>query len=132
MHYGLVDLARSKLPLALVAKSPFAAQGIRDAPGAKAQGEAAPSTAVHSPIPSPGFHAQRSLIADPPFSQTAAGEWADFNLRLIEPTTMFWGVVNREPIPQRSAFPLTKAVHQRLSGMGIRWSIAKWKVAASA
>ena len=55
--------------------------------------------AVHPAIPGATLTAKRLEVWDSPITETLPREEADFDLRLIEPTSMCWGVVNGEAVP---------------------------------
>ena len=59
--------------------------------------------AVHASVPSAAFTAQRLKIRVSSLPQTLPREKADFDLRLIEPTSMGWRVVDSETIPNLAA-----------------------------
>ena len=54
-------------------------------------------------IPSLGLPLQLSQIRNPAFTQTLTRVQAEFDFRLIEPASVFWGVVHGEPVPNVSA-----------------------------
>jgi hypothetical protein len=58
---------------------------------------------VHSPVPGPRFPAQNLETRDSPATQALPREHPDFNLCLIEPTSMSWRVVDGEAVPDFSA-----------------------------
>jgi hypothetical protein len=59
---------------------------------------------VHSTGPCPGFAARRSQIRDSAPAEALLREEADFDFRLVEPTSVLRGEVNREAIPNLAAY----------------------------
>ena len=53
-------------------------------------------------------------ISDSSFAEALAAKLADLHLRLIQPTSMFWGVVHRESVPQPGPCGVSEPFHQRL------------------
>ena len=71
------------------------------------------------PVPGLGFPLQRCQIRNPPRAQTLPREHAEFDLRLIEPTSVFRRVVHAEPIPDIPALLLAEAIGQRFAAVYI-------------
>ena len=65
---------------------------------------------VGLPVPGLGFPLQRCQIRDPPRAQTLPREHAEFDLCLIEPTSVFRRVVHGEPTPEIPALLLAEAM----------------------
>ena len=70
-------------------------------------------------IPNSSFLLQLGQGWDAPFSKTLRGIQAQFNLRLIQPASMFRGKVNRKPVPKLSASWFAKRIDQRFPAMDI-------------
>jgi hypothetical protein len=87
---------------------------------------------VHPPIPGSRFATQGVKIGDSAATQTLPAEEPDFNLRLIEPTSMLRGVVDREAVPdlgghlsaenvaERLAVMDIHVIHDQIDGLGLR------------
>ena len=58
------------------------------------------SITIDSSVPGAAFCLEKLQTWNPPFSQTLAGEQADFDFRLVEPTGVLRRVVKREALPQ--------------------------------
>src|SRR5262245_52393593 len=54
---------------------------------------------IHASIPSLSFAPQRLEAGDPSLAQTLPREDSNFDLRLIQPTAVGGGVMNREAVP---------------------------------
>ena len=74
--------------------------------------------AIDGAIPGGAFGAQLGQRCEAPGTQTLAREDADLDLGLIQPTGMFWSVVDSEAIPQIAAGLFAVAAHQRTASMG--------------
>src|SRR5450756_1555625 len=70
-------------------------------------------------VPGPRFRLQRVQVRYPSLAEALPRVQAEFDLRLIQPASVFGGVVYREPVPKAAALPLAKEVHQRLPAMDI-------------
>jgi hypothetical protein len=74
---------------------------------------------IHPPIPGSRFPAQGLQIGDSSVTQTLPGEDPDFDLRLIEPTSVSRRVMDRESLPDfRSHFGAVD-IGQRLPAMDV-------------
>ena len=62
----------------------------------------------------PSLFSQGGDIFDSSFAEALAAEHADLHLRLIQPTSMFGGVVHRESVPQPGPGGVSEPFHQRL------------------
>ena len=69
------------------------------------------------PVPDLGFPLQRLQIRNPPRSQTLPRVEAEFDLCLIEPTSVFRRVVYAEPVPDVSTLLLAEVVRQRFAAV---------------
>ena len=90
------------------------------------------AVAIHPSIPGSGFPAQRLQVGYSSGSQTLTGEDPDFDLRLIEPTSMGGRVVNGKPIPDLAAelgavevrqgllVVDVQVIHHQMDGLGLR------------
>ena len=67
---------------------------------------------VHSTVPCSGLAAKRSQVRDPPSAEALPREEADFDFRLVEPTSVFRGEVNREAVPNLAAHLPTESVRE--------------------
>jgi hypothetical protein len=63
------------------------------------------------------LHLQLSERWDSSPAQALTGEQADLDLRLVQPTAVFGGVVHRETLPQQAADLFAEPIHQRLAVM---------------
>jgi len=77
------------------------------------------SLAVGLVIPCSGLPLQEPQIQEPPGAQTLPRVQAQFDLRLIEPASMFGCIVNGEPLPESTALLLAEAIHHRLRAMRV-------------
>src|SRR3989475_5620245 len=68
-------------------------------------------------IPSLGLPLQLSQIRNPAFTQTLTRVQAEFDFRLIEPASVFGGVVHGEPVPNVSALLLAEVIGQRFAAV---------------
>ena len=75
--------------------------------------------AVGLAVPDPRFPLQCAQIWYAPLAEALPGIQAQFDLRLIQPASVFRGVVHRKPVPKVSALLLAKGVDQRLSAVDI-------------
>ena len=73
---------------------------------------------VRLAVPGPRFSLQCAQVRYPPFAQALPGIQAQFDLGLVQPTSVFRGVVDGEPVPETSASPLAKAVRPATCGNG--------------
>ena len=64
---------------------------------------------VHAAVPYPGFAAKRSQIPDSSSAEALPREEADFDFRLVEPTPVLGGEVNREAVPTSRPISIPKA-----------------------
>ena len=71
-------------------------------------------------MPGPNLLAQGLQIGNSSGAEALPGEDADFDLRLIEPTSVSGCVVNRESAPDFAADLLAEQVGERLAAMDIR------------
>ena len=69
---------------------------------------------IDAAVPGASLFAQGGDIFDPSFAEALAAEHADLHLRLIQPTSMFGGVVHREAVPQPGPGGVSEPFHQRL------------------
>jgi hypothetical protein len=72
---------------------------------------------IDSPIPGLALCLENTKTRNPPLAQTLAGEQADFDFRLVEPTGVLGRVVNGEAFPQSGTTLRSEMVHQDLQGM---------------
>jgi len=72
---------------------------------------------VGPPVPSLGLPLQPSQIRNPAFAQALPRVEAEFDFRLIEPASVFGGVVHGEPVPNVSALVLAEVIGQRFVAM---------------
>ena len=72
---------------------------------------------VGLPVPGLGFPLQRLQIRNPSRAQTLPRVEAEFDLCLIEPTSVFRRVVYGEPVPDVSALLLAEIVGQRFAAV---------------
>ena len=77
------------------------------------------SLAVGLAIPRCGLSLQEPQIQESPGAQTLPRVQAQFDLRLIEPASMFGCVVYGEPLPEATALLLAEAIHQRLGAVRV-------------
>jgi hypothetical protein len=77
-------------------------------------------------VPSLGFPLQLCQIGNPARAQTLPREQqAEFDFRLIEPASVFWGVVHGEPVPNVSALLVAEVIGQRAS-WNYALTVAHW------
>ena len=74
---------------------------------------------VGLPVPGLGFPLQRTQIRNSSRAQTLPRVEAEFDLRLIEPTSVFWRVVHAEPVPDIPTLLLAEVVGQRFAAVYI-------------
>ena len=55
--------------------------------------------AVHTAVPGVTLTAKRLEVWDSPIAEALPREQTNFDLRLVEPTAVFWGVVYGKTIP---------------------------------
>ena len=55
---------------------------------------------IDAEVPCASLFPQGCDISDASFAEALAAKHADLHLRLIQPTSMFWGGVDRESVPQ--------------------------------
>jgi len=71
-------------------------------------------------IPGLGFLLQLRQIRDPARAQTLPRVHAEFDLRLVEPASVFGSVMDLQPIPKIAALFLAEVAGQRLAAMDIQ------------
>ena len=67
---------------------------------------------VHSAAPGLNLFAESLYIGDSPFAEALPGQDANFDLRLIEPTAVYWRVVDREAVPDLTAYLGAQQIRQ--------------------
>lgn len=74
---------------------------------------------VGLPVPGLGFPLQCLQIRNSSRAQTLPRVEAELDLRLIEPTSVFWRVVHPEPVPDSTTLLLAEVVGQRFAAVYI-------------
>ncbi len=78
------------------------------------------TSAIAPPVPSLGLAFQHGEGWAPAAAETTAGEPADGNFSLVQPTSVLWGVVQRKAAPDSSAALGTIVIGERLGAVEVQ------------